>query len=148
MSFTIFSATGCMRCKIVKSYMDDHAMVYEEHDIKAEGKDAFNLFYRENRPNIYRGKDGVEFPILFTGKKIIQGVGEILAFLKAEDRLNEFVKRSDLGCGTFLDILICRLNSWGRNRDSLFLFIAYKIDRLPSSALCSARLLCSTAIAV
>jgi len=79
--------------------MDDHEMVYEDHDIKADGKDAFNVFYRKNRPDIYRGKDGVEFPILFTGEKIRQGVGEILAFLKAEDRLNEFVKRSDLSHG-------------------------------------------------
>ncbi len=99
MSFTIFSATGCMRCKVVKSYMDDHAMDYEEHDVQALGKDEFNLFYRKNRPSIYRGEDGIEFPILFTGEKIRQGVGEILAFLKAEDRLNEFVKRSDLSHG-------------------------------------------------
>ncbi len=99
MPFTLFSATGCMRCKIVKSYMDDHAMVYEEHDIKANGKDAFNLFYRKNRPDIYRGKEGVEFPILFTGEKIKQGAGEIIAFLKADDKLNEFVKRSDLSHG-------------------------------------------------
>jgi len=99
MPFTIFSTTGCMRCKIVKSYMDDHAMVYEEHAIKADGKDAFNLFYRKNRPDIYRGKEGIEFPILFTGEKIRQGVGEILAFLKADDKLNEFVRRSDLSHG-------------------------------------------------
>jgi len=99
MPFTIFSATGCMRCKIVKSYMNDHAMAYEDHDIKASGKDVFNIFYREHRPDIYRGKEGIEFPILFTGEKIIQGVGKIIAFLKAEDRLNEFVKRSDLSHG-------------------------------------------------
>jgi len=99
MSFTLFSATGCLRCKIVKSYMDDHTIAYEDQDIKAFGKDAFNLFYRENRPDIYRGKDGVEFPILFTGEKIRQGVGEILAFLKAEDRLNDCIKRSDLSHG-------------------------------------------------
>ncbi|MCP4722834.1 MAG: hypothetical protein GY860_25550 [Desulfobacteraceae bacterium] len=99
MSFTIFSATGCMRCKIVKSYMDDHAMAYEDHDINEFGKDVFNVFYRKNRPSIYRGKDGIEFPILFTGEKIRQGVGEILAFLKAEERLNDCVKRSDLSHG-------------------------------------------------
>ncbi|MCD4721392.1 MAG: hypothetical protein K8S13_16260 [Desulfobacula sp.] len=99
MPFTLFSATGCMRCEIVKSYMTDHAMVYDEHNIKTKGKDAFNLFYRKNRPDIFRGKDGMEFPILFTGEKIIQGVGEILAFLKAGDRLNTFIKRSDLSHG-------------------------------------------------
>ncbi|MBC8440994.1 MAG: hypothetical protein H8D87_15090 [Deltaproteobacteria bacterium] len=99
MSFTLFSATGCMRCKIVKSYMDDHGMVYEDHDMKAEGKDIFNGFYRKNRPDIFRGEEGIEFPILYTGEKIKQGVGEILAFLKAEDKLIEFIKRSDLSHG-------------------------------------------------
>lgn len=99
MSFSIFSAAGCLRCKIVKSYMDDHKIIYKDHDIKTFGKDAFNLFYRKHRTDIYRGNDGIEFPILFTGKKIRQGVGEILAFLKAEDKLNEFVKRSDLSHG-------------------------------------------------
>jgi len=99
MSFTIFSATGCTRCKIVKSYMDYHAIVYEDHDIKAKGKDVFNAFYRKNRNVIFRGEDGIEFPILSTRGKIKQGVGEILAFLKAEDRLNEFVTRSDLSHG-------------------------------------------------
>lgn len=99
MPFTIFSTTGCLRCKIVKSYMNDHAMVYEEHDIKTDGKDAFNLFYRKNRPDIFRGKEGIEFPILFTGEKIRQGVGEILAFLKAGDKLNAFVTRSNLSHG-------------------------------------------------
>ncbi len=99
MPFTIFSATGCMRCKIVKLYMDEHAMIYEDHDIKAKGKGAFNLLYRKNRPDIYRGREGVEFPILVTGEKIVQGVGKILAFLKAGDNVNEFVGRSDLSHG-------------------------------------------------
>ncbi len=99
MSFNIFSATGCMRCKIIKSYMDDHAIVYKDHDIKSSGKDAFNVFYRKNRNVIYRGEEGIEFPILFTKEKIKQGVGEILAFLKADDKLNEFVTRSDLSHG-------------------------------------------------
>ncbi|MBU0465990.1 MAG: hypothetical protein KKE12_20770 [Proteobacteria bacterium] len=99
MPFTLFSAAGCLRCKIVKFYMDDHGMVYDDHDIKAEGKDVFNGFYRKNRPDIFRGGEGIEFPILYTGEKIKQGVGEILAFLKAEDKLIEFIKRSDLSHG-------------------------------------------------
>ena len=69
MSFTIFSATGCTRCKIVKSYMDDHTIVYEDHDIKAKGKDAFNTFYRENRNAIFRGEEGIEFPFFSLEKK-------------------------------------------------------------------------------
>jgi len=79
--------------------MDDHGMVYEDHDIKAQDKDIFNEFYRKNRPDIFRGEEGIEFPILYTGEKIKQGVGEILAFLTAEDKLTEFIKRSDLSHG-------------------------------------------------
>ena len=99
MSFTLFSATGCMRCSIVKSYLDEHDLVFEEYDIKAAGKDRFNKFYKENRSNIFRGEEGVEFPILFTQGKIVQGVGVILAFLRAKETLDGFVTRSDLSHG-------------------------------------------------
>jgi len=135
--------------------MDDHAMIYEENDIKAEGRDAFNLFYRNNRPDIYRGREGVEFPILFTGDKIRQGVGVILAFLKAKDKLGEFVGRSDLSHGwinglnvsandasmgdAFLDILrylkthglLIQLSTDGRNAHLLEIIITEGlVDRL------------------
>jgi pyruvate formate lyase activating enzyme len=99
MPFALFSATGCMRCKIVKSYMDENGIAYQEFDFKSDGKDEFNAFYRKNRPDIYRGKEGVEFPILYTENKVIQGVAMIIAFLKAEDRLNDFVTRSELSHG-------------------------------------------------
>ena len=79
--------------------MDEYSIAYKDHNIKAGGKDDFNAFYRKNRSHIFRGEEGIEFPILYTGKKIIQGVGEILAFLKTEDKLNEFVKKSDLSHG-------------------------------------------------
>lgn len=99
MPYQLFSATGCSRCKIVKSFMDKKNIAYEEQDIKAWGKDAFKVFYRESRPDIFRGEEGVEFPILFTGEKIYQGVGVILAFLISDDRLDGFVKRSTLSHG-------------------------------------------------
>jgi len=99
MPFTLFSATGCMRCKIVKSYMVKNNIGYQEFDFKSDGKDEFNAFYRKNRPNIHRGEEGIEFPILYNGKKVIQGVGVIIAFLKAEDLLDQFVTRSVLGHG-------------------------------------------------
>ena len=99
MLFTLFSATGCMRCKIVKSYMDDLGITYQEFDFKLDGKDEFNAFYRKNRSDIYRGKEGVEFPIFFNGEKVVQGVGMIIAFLKAEELLNRFVTRSELSHG-------------------------------------------------
>lgn len=95
----IFSATGCMRCNIVKAYMKMNQMAYEEQDIHADGKEVFKVFYRENRPHIFRGEEGVEFPILYAGKKIYQGVGVILAHLMAGNRLEGFVTRSDLSHG-------------------------------------------------
>jgi glutaredoxin len=99
MSYQLFSATGCSRCKIVKSFMDEKGIGFEELDIKAEGKEAFKNFYREHRPKIFRGDEGVEFPILFTGDLIFQGAGVILSFLAAEDRLCQFITRSDLSHG-------------------------------------------------
>ncbi len=99
MEFSLFSATGCMRCKIVKSYMKENSIAFQEFDFKADGKDEFNAFYRKNRSSIYRGEEGVEFPLLYDGEKVIQGVGVIIAFLKAERRLDQFVSRSELSHG-------------------------------------------------
>jgi glutaredoxin len=99
MSFILFTATGCARCNTAKSFMNDKGISYEENDIKGDGREAFNLFYRENRSRIYRGKEGVEFPILFTGEKIIQGVGEIIGWLQARDNLKGFIHRSELSHG-------------------------------------------------
>ncbi len=96
---TLFSATGCMRCSIARAFMDQRGTPYEEQDIKAEGKEAFNRFYREHRAEIHRGADGVEFPVLFDGERVVQGVGKIVARLQAEDRLEGFVGRSALGQG-------------------------------------------------
>lgn len=96
MSYQLFSAAGCARCKIIKSYMDENQIAYEELDIKAEGKDAFKVFYKENRPDVYRGKNGVEFPILYNGEKIYQGVGVVLAHLVAGNRLEGHFTQSDL----------------------------------------------------
>ena len=63
MGNTIYTATGCSRCKIAKKFMDEHAIPFQELDIKAEGKDAFGQFYRNNRSAVFRGKEGIEFPI-------------------------------------------------------------------------------------
>lgn len=99
MSFTLFSATGCMRCGIVKSYMDEHDLAFEDYDIKADGKDRFKKFYKDNRSRIFRGEEGLEFPILFTNEKVFQGVGVIIAFLRAKGALDGFFTRSDLSLG-------------------------------------------------
>jgi len=114
MSLIIFTSTGCARCKTAKSFLDDKGVSYEENDIKGDGREAFNLFYRENRPRIYRGKEGVEFPILFTGEKIIQGVGEILGWLQAGENLKVTVLRYLKKQG-----LKIQLEADGRNADLL-----------------------------
>jgi len=78
MGNTIFTATGCSRCKIAKKFMDEHAIPFQELDIKAEGKDPFGQFYRNNRSSVYRGKEGIEFPVFTDGTIIRQGVGVCL----------------------------------------------------------------------
>lgn len=92
MGKTLYTATGCARCRIVVSFMDDRDIAYEKSDILAEGKEQFKTFYKEHRPDITRGPEGIEFPILFTGDAVIQGLGRILARLQAGDALDGFVK--------------------------------------------------------
>lgn len=102
MGYTIYSATGCARCKITKKYMQANGMDYAEFDIKADGKDAFAKFYRANRKDIFRDKDGVEFPVFTDGNVIRQGVSVVIGYLVAKDRLSGFIGRSLLH-GEWLD---------------------------------------------
>lgn len=96
MTNRIFTATGCARCKITKLFMQQQNIDYEEYDIKSEGKDAFAKFYRENRKDVYRDADGVEFPVFSDGEVIRQGVSVVIGHLIAGDGLRGFVKRSAL----------------------------------------------------
>ena len=98
-SRTLFTAAGCMRCEVAKAFMNERGVPFQELDFKGEGKDAFQRFYREHRGDIRRGPDGVEFPILHDGERVVQGVGEIVARLQAGDRLAGFVGPSGLGQG-------------------------------------------------
>jgi len=98
-SYTLFTATGCARCKIAKKFMDEKGIGYEEHDISGEGKDLFGQFYRNNRNSVYRGKEGIEFPVFTDGTIIRQGVGVVIAFLRAGTRLDGFIGRSELSHG-------------------------------------------------
>jgi glutaredoxin len=99
MSSTIFTAAGCARCKIAKKFMDEHAIPFQELDIKAEGKDAFGQFYRNNRSAVFRGKEGIEFPIFTDDTSIRQGVGVVLVYLHAGTKLDGFIGRSELSHG-------------------------------------------------
>ena len=99
MGNTLFTATGCSRCKIAKKFMDERGIPFQEMDIKAEGKELFAQFYRNNRSSVYRGKEGIEFPVFTDGTIIRQGVGVVIAFLHAGARLDRFIGRSDLSHG-------------------------------------------------
>lgn len=87
---TIYSATGCTRCRIVKNFMEEKGINYVDKDMKAEGKGDFQKFYAENRKAIYRGEQGVEFPIITDGTVIKQGIGASLAYLQSGDKLDGF----------------------------------------------------------
>ncbi len=96
MSNTIYSATGCVRCKIAKKFMDDQGIAYEDLNIKGDGMEAFRKFYGANRSSIHRGEEGLEFPIFTDGTEIRQGVGVVIAYLLAETKLDGFIRRSEL----------------------------------------------------
>lgn len=94
MSNTIFTATGCVRCKITKSFLAENNIAFEELDFKGEGQEEFGRFYRANRKDIFRDHDGVEFPVYSDGRQIRQGVSVIIGYLVAGDRLDGFIGRS------------------------------------------------------
>lgn len=90
MSKILFTATGCTRCKIVKRYMGEHGISYIEKDIKVEGKEEFQTFYKINRNVIYRGPDGIEFPIFTDSVEIRQGIGATIAYLHSGVKLDGY----------------------------------------------------------
>jgi len=90
MSITIFTATGCARCRIVKEFMKNENIPFTEKDIKGEGKEEFQNFYKVNRKAIIRGSEGIEFPILVENGEIRQGIGAVMAFLLAGRKLDGF----------------------------------------------------------
>ncbi|WP_031513807.1 glutaredoxin family protein [Desulfofalx alkaliphila] len=90
MVFAIYTATGCTRCKIIKAFMNSKGIAFNEYDMKAEGKEEFQKFYKESRKRIFRGPDGVEFPIIYDGAEIRQGIGACLAYLQAGTDLDGF----------------------------------------------------------
>jgi pyruvate-formate lyase-activating enzyme len=92
MSITIYSAPGCLRCKIVKQYLDENGRTYQDIDALGEGRKTFSNFYRDHRNQIHRGPDGVEFPIFSEGRTVCQGLPVVLAHLIAGPALQGFFK--------------------------------------------------------
>ncbi|MGF7184912.1 pyruvate formate lyase activating enzyme [Desulfitispora alkaliphila] len=90
MGNTIFSVAGCSRCKIVKQFMADRGIAFVEKDVKGDGKEDFQEFYKANRKLIYRTPDGITFPVFTDGISIYQGLGAIIAYLHSGKQLEGF----------------------------------------------------------
>jgi glutaredoxin len=99
MALTLYTSPDCLSCKIVKAFMVERALSYEEVDIKGEGRTEFTRFYREHQPEIQRTAEGIAFPICYDGSKVRQGPGVILAWLLAGSALDGFVRQSSRGQG-------------------------------------------------
>ena len=83
MSITLYTATGCVRCRMVRQFLKERGLTYRDYDALGEGKEAFRSFYQANRQKIYRGAEGVEFPIYCDDKVIRQGLPGVIAYLVA-----------------------------------------------------------------
>lgn len=90
MSNQVYSATGCARCKILKNFLSSQDIPFEEYDMKAEGKQQFQTFYRKNRKHIYRDDHGVAFPIYTDGEAIKQGITATLGYALGGSKLDGF----------------------------------------------------------
>ena len=84
MNIILYKAPNCLRCNIVKSYLEANGIPYGKFDL-ADDKDIVNRFYRDNRARLYRNPEGVEFPMFHEteGDVILQGTGVVLAWLLA-----------------------------------------------------------------
>ena len=90
MSITLYTATGCVRCKMVRQLLEKRGLSYRDHDALGEGKQPFRSFFQANRQAIFRGAEGVEFPIYYDGDVIRQGLPAVIAHLVAGPSLNGF----------------------------------------------------------
>jgi pyruvate formate lyase activating enzyme len=99
MSMTLFTAADCARCHIAKKFMREKNLAFEEHDAVGEGRERFGEFYRAHRSAIFRGAEGIEFPVFVEGDAIRQGVAAVVAYLQAGKRLDGFIGRSELAKG-------------------------------------------------
>lgn len=90
MSITLYTAAGCVRCRMVQQFLKERGLTYGDYDALGEGKEAFRSFYQANRQKIYRGTDGVEFPLFCDGDVIRQGLPGVIAHLVAGPLLTGF----------------------------------------------------------
>ena len=90
MSLILFTAAGCARCAIARNALRAKGLAFEEHDAVGEGREVFAAFYRANRPQVRRWKDGIEFPVLADGAVVRQGVAAAVAWFEAGARLDGY----------------------------------------------------------
>jgi pyruvate formate lyase activating enzyme len=83
-------------------FLDKRGLMYRYCDALGGGQGTFRSFYKKNRPKIYRGPDGVEFPIYADGDVIRQGLLMVLAHLIAGSHLDGFFRHGSLR-GQWLD---------------------------------------------
>ena len=100
MAITVYSATGCVRCNIVKAWLEEKGVSFEEQNIRTdEGDAAFKVFYKANRKSVRRDASGIFFPIFQDGEIIRQDAGSVLSYLIAGDALDAAVTPNNLGHG-------------------------------------------------
>lgn len=100
MSITLYSSTGCLRCSVVKNFLSEQHMDFEEHDIQTtSGNTAFKQFYAKNRPHIRRDAHGIFFPLVQVDDRILQDAGSTLAWFVAGECLQNMVRPNNLGHG-------------------------------------------------
>ena len=100
MQTRVFTSEGCIRCTIVKHYLADKGIAFEEHDIKTEaGNAAFKAFYRDHRPRVRRDAGGIFFPVVAMGEDVLQDAGPTLAWLEGGAALTALITPNNLGHG-------------------------------------------------
>ncbi len=100
MSITVFSSTGCIRCAIVKQYLKENNLSYDEYDIKTdEGNNKFKAFYRERRSEVKRDSSGIFFPIVESEGKIIQDAAVNLDWFMTKGAMSQSITENNLGHG-------------------------------------------------
>ncbi len=100
MAITMFSSTGCIRCAIVKQYLKDKDIAFEEHDIKTEsGNEKFKAFYKVRRNDVKRDKAGIFFPVVEDSEKVIQDAAVNLDWFMNKGAMSAAIKENNLGHG-------------------------------------------------
>lgn len=102
MTLTLFSVKGCLRCRIVKRFLNDAGSKFQEHDALGHGRAVFKAFYQQHRSEIHRSAMGIEFPIMRDEKTVRQGLPMVLAHLMSGSTLTGFLGRGSLR-GSWVD---------------------------------------------